>query len=334
MGQQIIRQPDGKYSVFSSVTNTFIVLDASEEELIEWRATEAADRARDQAGRELERVKSSDSRPYHQFTLTWEEAVRLHKKYKGTDDSSTRLTSSATTHPPLTVKARGDMSDKALIYTRYATGAGLEVQEAACREFAEQKGFEVLDVRNVAGSTDVVDRALSDINGGAEFDILISEELTIFSRNNPRLLSLVQQAAERGIRVFTADGTELTSAANSWQISMMTAINALEEARSAEEREAMRSRGYTQVTVELSDGEVDALEDKLKNDPATENIWLKIKDSIDAFRSETDAAANKCADCGKRLPEGSKRTECRHCEKCVDFACMSTHGRNKDSTSN
>ncbi len=35
----------------------------------------------------------------------------------------------------------------------------------------------------------------------------------------------------------------------------------------------------------------------------------------------------KCSDCGTAIGPESKRTECRHCEKCVDFRCMSTHGR-------
>ncbi|WP_406172115.1 hypothetical protein [Streptomyces sp. NBC_00996] len=41
MGQQIIKQPDGRLSVFSSVTDSFIVVDASPEEIVEWRAEEA-----------------------------------------------------------------------------------------------------------------------------------------------------------------------------------------------------------------------------------------------------------------------------------------------------
>ncbi len=217
------------------------------------------------------------------------------------------------------------MSNRALIYTRSATGAGLEFQEAACRAFAEQKGFTVLDVRREAGSTDVIDRALHDIHGGAEFDILISEEMTTYSRNNPRLLSLVNQASERGIRVFTADGTELTSPAAKFQVSMMSILGEFEVNRIAEERAAMRRHGYAQITVELTEDEIKAVEHKLKDDPDTQSAWLKIKDSIDEFKSETDASVNRCADCGKPLPEESKRTECRHCEKCVDFSCMSTH---------
>ncbi|MFJ2115333.1 recombinase family protein [Streptomyces sp. NPDC087850] len=214
---------------------------------------------------------------------------------------------------------------KALIYTRSATGAGLEAQEAACRAYCEQKGYEVVQVRRETGISDVVDRALKDIESGSQFDILLSEDLTIYSRSAPRVLSLVNQASERGIRVFTADGTELTSAEEKWKISMMATLTSLEESRIAERHEAMREHGYAEVIVELTDSEIDSLERKLKDDPDTAAVWAKLKDSIDAFKSETAPEFKRCADCGKKLPEGSKRTECKHCEKCIDFECMATH---------
>jgi adenylate kinase len=84
MGQQIIQQPDGKLAVFSSVTDTFIVVDATPEELVEWRAEEAAERAREQTRRELEKVLAGDSRAaYYQSAMTWEEAAAKDRKYGG-----------------------------------------------------------------------------------------------------------------------------------------------------------------------------------------------------------------------------------------------------------
>ncbi|MCZ4510419.1 hypothetical protein O3Q52_19945 [Streptomyces sp. ActVer] len=84
MGQQIIQQPDGKLVVFSSVTDTFIVVDATPEELVEWRAEEAAERAREQTRRELDRVLAGDSRAaYFQFALTWEEASAKDREHEG-----------------------------------------------------------------------------------------------------------------------------------------------------------------------------------------------------------------------------------------------------------
>ncbi|MFH9430249.1 hypothetical protein ACH4JZ_18400 [Streptomyces sp. NPDC017615] len=82
MGQQIIVQPDGRLAVFDSVCDAFVLVDASPEEVTEWRAAEAADRARERTEAELKRVLESD-RPYYQFTLTWPEAERLDRKNRG-----------------------------------------------------------------------------------------------------------------------------------------------------------------------------------------------------------------------------------------------------------
>ncbi|CAL9480775.1 hypothetical protein [Streptomyces sp. enrichment culture] len=79
MGQQIIRQPDGRLAVFDTVSDTFIVVDATPEEVIEWRAEEAADTARSRTRDELNRVATTE-RPYRQFTLTWAEAASRHAR--------------------------------------------------------------------------------------------------------------------------------------------------------------------------------------------------------------------------------------------------------------
>jgi hypothetical protein len=79
MGQQIIQQPDGRLAVFSSVVDAFVVVDATPEELIEWRAEEAAKQARENTRAEIDRVLSGEPRPYCQFTLTWEEAERMDR---------------------------------------------------------------------------------------------------------------------------------------------------------------------------------------------------------------------------------------------------------------
>lgn len=78
MGQQIIKQPDGRLAVFSTVTDSFVVVDATPEEVIEWRAEEAAQEASERTEAELKRVlDSAIDKPYRQFTLTWEEAARM-----------------------------------------------------------------------------------------------------------------------------------------------------------------------------------------------------------------------------------------------------------------
>lgn len=84
MGQQIIKQPDGKLAVFSSVTDNFIVVDATPDELVEWRAEEAAEKAREQTRRELEHVLADNPRKvYFQSTKTWEEAAESDREHGG-----------------------------------------------------------------------------------------------------------------------------------------------------------------------------------------------------------------------------------------------------------
>lgn len=76
MGQQIIKQPDGKLAVFSTNVDAFIVVDATSDEIIEWRAEEAAEQARERTRTELAHVLADNPhKAYYQFALTWEEAA-------------------------------------------------------------------------------------------------------------------------------------------------------------------------------------------------------------------------------------------------------------------
>lgn len=88
MSEQIIKQPDGRLAVFSSVVDAFVVVDATPEELVEWRAEEAAEAARKRTRTEIEKVLSGEPRPYHQFTLTWEEAEQMDRKNSAATEES------------------------------------------------------------------------------------------------------------------------------------------------------------------------------------------------------------------------------------------------------
>ncbi|NUS22692.1 MAG: hypothetical protein HOV92_00485 [Streptomyces sp.] len=81
MGQQIIKQPDGRLAVFSSVVDAFIVVDATPEEILDWRAEQAAADARRFTQRELDAVLADDPRRvYFQFARTWEEASEMDRQ--------------------------------------------------------------------------------------------------------------------------------------------------------------------------------------------------------------------------------------------------------------
>lgn len=84
MGQQIITQPDGRLAVFSSITDTFIVVDATPDELVEWRAEEAAEQARERTRREVDKVLAGDSElAYRGRALSWEDAARMDREHGG-----------------------------------------------------------------------------------------------------------------------------------------------------------------------------------------------------------------------------------------------------------
>lgn len=77
MGQQIIKQPNGKYAVFSSVVDAFVLLDAEQPEVFE----HFIDAARRQAERDVARVfekLDKGQKPYYQFTMTFDEAAQSH----------------------------------------------------------------------------------------------------------------------------------------------------------------------------------------------------------------------------------------------------------------
>jgi hypothetical protein len=84
MGNQIIKQPDGLFAVFSTSTETITVYDATEDELVEMVAEEAAERARRSVRDTIAKVNSGDPRAaYFQFTMTWEEALKDDREHGG-----------------------------------------------------------------------------------------------------------------------------------------------------------------------------------------------------------------------------------------------------------
>jgi hypothetical protein len=84
MGNQIIRQPNGLLAVFSTETDTITVYDATEAELVEHFAEEAAERARENVRRTLGHVAAGNPRKaYFQFAMTWEEALEEDREHGG-----------------------------------------------------------------------------------------------------------------------------------------------------------------------------------------------------------------------------------------------------------
>lgn len=84
MGYQIIKQPDDLYAVFCSHTDTIVVWNASDEDIVDWFAEIAAERAREDARRILAHVAvGQPERAYHQFAMSWEEALEEDRDHEG-----------------------------------------------------------------------------------------------------------------------------------------------------------------------------------------------------------------------------------------------------------
>jgi hypothetical protein len=75
MGHQIIKQPDGRLAVFSSVVDDWIIRDATQQELEDYYAGEAATKARKDTRRVCEAVLAGNARSvYYQFAMSFAEA--------------------------------------------------------------------------------------------------------------------------------------------------------------------------------------------------------------------------------------------------------------------
>jgi len=69
---QIVKQPDGKYAIWSSVVDDFIYVDATADEVILWFGREAKIKVMNEV-KETIQILNEGGKPYYQFTKTWEE---------------------------------------------------------------------------------------------------------------------------------------------------------------------------------------------------------------------------------------------------------------------
>lgn len=90
MGQQIIRQPNGLYAIWSSVVDHFILYDCTPEGIIEERCKEECARI-EKGVRETVAQLEAGEKPYYQFTKTWEEAIAWAEEVHGSDDETLAL---------------------------------------------------------------------------------------------------------------------------------------------------------------------------------------------------------------------------------------------------
>lgn len=98
MGHHVIRQPDGRLAVWSTVVDDFIMIDASVDEVAEEHAEASATRAREEWTRVAQAVLDGTGRG-----MTWEEALALREEVHGAPfdiDAARRETEPVTTQTP------------------------------------------------------------------------------------------------------------------------------------------------------------------------------------------------------------------------------------------
>ena len=87
MGNQIIKQPDGKFAVLNSNTGTIVLWDATKDEVVDWFAEvelAALERMKQRVAEIVDHVNAGNARQaYSQFAVTWEEALERDQKHDG-----------------------------------------------------------------------------------------------------------------------------------------------------------------------------------------------------------------------------------------------------------
>lgn len=90
MSRQIIKQPNGLYAQWSSVVDDFVMIDATPEDIIEDLLADERDNITARVHKIVADLDRGD-KPYYQFTMTWNEAVRESIKHHGRDTEVTRM---------------------------------------------------------------------------------------------------------------------------------------------------------------------------------------------------------------------------------------------------
>jgi len=90
MGEQIIKQPNGLYCIWSSVVDDIILINATPEDIINERIEVARQEITRSVIDTVTKLNNGE-RPYYQFTKTFEEAIECIKDIHGADTESLRL---------------------------------------------------------------------------------------------------------------------------------------------------------------------------------------------------------------------------------------------------
>ena len=87
MGRQIIKQPNGKYCIFSTVVDNVVHYDCTPEEIIEAFVEDSKSSIEFQVKNTIEKLESG-GKPYHQFTMSYDDMIQTIKQNHGVDEAA------------------------------------------------------------------------------------------------------------------------------------------------------------------------------------------------------------------------------------------------------
>lgn len=82
MGRQIIQQPDGLFAVWSTNSDAIFLYDATEADILTYFLQRDVRDSIAATMQILDELRAGE-KPYYQFTMTWEEAVKRHEERHG-----------------------------------------------------------------------------------------------------------------------------------------------------------------------------------------------------------------------------------------------------------
>lgn len=84
MGHQYIKQPNGKFAIWSSIVDDFTYIDCTMEQIVEIEVEEAVKDLKQRLTETLSKVDKGEP-AYYQFTKSWKEALEFRDEIHGKD---------------------------------------------------------------------------------------------------------------------------------------------------------------------------------------------------------------------------------------------------------
>lgn len=107
MGMQIVKQPNGLYAQWSSIVDDFTMIDATRSDIIaDWLESETA-RIHAVISEVIKKLEAGQ-KPYHQFTMSFDECVARIRELHGENTGSLRLLRESEKKQPPPVTAGGE----------------------------------------------------------------------------------------------------------------------------------------------------------------------------------------------------------------------------------